>query len=226
MIRRGVAALVALACLPASASAAESQVAAGPGFSFSPDSVTIAPNDSVRWTNQGGFHNVKFDDGSFEQPANPSSTWPDPVVRSFPSAGHFRFYCRQHGGPNGSGMSGTVHVVAPGGGGGGGGGGQGNTPARPTVEVLTAKRTRAGGIKVRLRASVGSTARVTLYRRVRGRFRKVRSLKRKVSDRSKTVTFTRGRGRKRLKPGRYRVTVQLTEDGVKGPARSRPITLS
>ena len=212
---------------PATGSAAESQVSAGPGFTFSPDEVTIAPGDSVRWTNQGGFHNVKFDDGSFEQPGNPASSWPDPVVRSFPSAGHFRYYCEQHGGPGGSGMAGTVHVVAPGSGGGGGGGGgsQGDTPARPAVEALKATRARGGGITVRVRASVASTARVTLYRRSRGRFRRVVSARRKLGTRAKKLTFRRdGRGR-RLRRGRYRVTVQLTKDGVRGPVSRRSITL-
>jgi hypothetical protein len=71
--------------------------------------VTVDIGDTVTWHNEGGFHNVKFDDGSFEQPADvQSDNWT--VSRTFNSAGSFGYYCEAHGAPNGVGMSGTVTV--------------------------------------------------------------------------------------------------------------------
>ena len=85
-------------------------MSAGPEFEFSPSEVTIDLGDTVTWEQSGVFpHNVKFDDGSFEEPADPTST-PWTANRTFDSPGTFRYYCEQHGGPNGSGMAGTVSV--------------------------------------------------------------------------------------------------------------------
>jgi plastocyanin len=53
--------------------------------------VTVDIGDTVTWHNEGGFHNVKFDDGSFEQPADvQSDNWT--VSRTFNSAGSFGYY--------------------------------------------------------------------------------------------------------------------------------------
>ena len=69
---------------------------------------TVDIGDTV-WTNAGGLHNVKFDDGSFEQPADlQGNSWT--VSRTFDSAGTYRYYCELHGDINGAGMSGTVTV--------------------------------------------------------------------------------------------------------------------
>jgi plastocyanin len=82
----------------------------GQGNTFTPKTVSINVGESVTWTNQaGGFHNVVFDDGSFEQPANPDpSAWT--VTRTFDTAGEFVYYCEQHGNKGGVGMAGTVIV--------------------------------------------------------------------------------------------------------------------
>jgi hypothetical protein len=86
-------------------------VIATPSNDFTPGSVTMNQGETVTWVNQGGAHNVKFDDGSFEQPSAPSgSAWT--VARRFDSPGSFRYYCEEHGGPGGAGMSGTVTVQA------------------------------------------------------------------------------------------------------------------
>jgi plastocyanin len=218
-VRRLIAlAVLAGAALPASASAAAFGVSAQPSNSFSPSALTIAPGDTVNFSNNGGFHNVKFDDGSFKQPMSPDPS-PWQVSRTFPDAGRFAYYCEQHGGPNGVGMSGVITVKS----GGAGGGGPTATPP-PKVTSLKVKRASRGVIRVRLRASSASTAKVTLSRRSRGRFRRLKSVKQKLRD-TLTVSFKR-RGGKALLPGRYRVTAQLTDDkGVKGPARSARITL-
>jgi plastocyanin len=82
---------------------------------FDPRTVTVNVGEKVTWTNTpGGLHNVKFDDGSYEQPPDPDvSPWIR--ERTFNAPGQFRYYCEAHGGPNGVGMSGTVVVVTPGG---------------------------------------------------------------------------------------------------------------
>jgi plastocyanin len=78
---------------------------------FFPATVTIAPGTEVDWDNHGLAHNVKFDDGSFEQPADPQPT-PWRVERVFTTPGVYRYYCEMHGGPGGKGMSGTITVEA------------------------------------------------------------------------------------------------------------------
>jgi plastocyanin len=104
----GVCILIAL-LLPAAAPAANQTVTATFGNTFTPKEVVINTGDMVTWNNGGGIHNVHFDDGSFDMPASPSSAaWS--VSRTFTGPGTFRYYCEAHGGPNGSGMSGTVWV--------------------------------------------------------------------------------------------------------------------
>jgi plastocyanin len=80
---------------------------------FSPSTVAVTQGDSVTWNNPsgGGFHNVKFDDGSYTQP--PSAQFgPWSVSRTFNNTGSFKYYCEIHGMPGGVGMSGTVNVNA------------------------------------------------------------------------------------------------------------------
>jgi plastocyanin len=117
----------------------------GAGFSYSPATVTIQAGDSVTWVNQGGLHNVTADDGSFHCAqgcdgaggnGNPSSAlWT--ATRTFPQAGTFRYYCEQHGGPQGAGMSGTVVVQ--------GGGGGGDTPGTLRFAQTASSISEGGG---------------------------------------------------------------------------------
>jgi plastocyanin len=77
---------------------------------FSPQAVTINQGEMVTWNNGSGLHNVQFNDGSYEMPADPSSSsWT--VSRTFNTPGTFAYICRQHG----TSMSGSVTVlpVAP-----------------------------------------------------------------------------------------------------------------
>jgi plastocyanin len=99
---------LAAAVVPPSLGANQT-VTAEQTLEFKEKTVTIAPGESVTWTNAGGFHNVKFDDGSFEQPAEPQNDWPQPVTRTFTTPGTFTYYCEAH---KDSGMTGTV-VVTP-----------------------------------------------------------------------------------------------------------------
>jgi plastocyanin len=105
------------------ASAADHSVVATSGSTFQPDELTVALGDTITWTNpSGGFHNVKFDDGSFEMPAEPGSSWPT-VQKTFDAPGVYSYHCELHGAPNRQGMSGTVTVLDE----------NGNPPA-PTFE--------------------------------------------------------------------------------------------
>jgi plastocyanin len=125
---------------------------------FAASTVTISPGETVTWTQAGSNpHNVRFDNGSFEQPTAPTSS-PWTVSRTFQEPNvSYAYYCEAHGGPGGAGMAGTVTVTGaapppgtpppgggtpppgggtppPGGGGGnpppggGGGGGGGDQP--------------------------------------------------------------------------------------------------
>jgi hypothetical protein len=117
------------------------------------------------------MHNVVFDDGMFTQPATPMlpAGWPAVVSRTFPSAGTFTYYCQLH---RSFGMTGVVHVVAPGttpppggtpppaGGGGSPGGGSsgGGTPGGGSTEKtpfkVALRVSRSKGAKVRFFGSV------------------------------------------------------------------------
>lgn len=89
------------------AGGADQAVSAGPGNVFAPRDVTVGVGEAVTWTNVSGSHNVRFDDGSYEEPAEPdSSAWTR--SRTFTSVGTFGYYCELH---RSSGMTGTVTVV-------------------------------------------------------------------------------------------------------------------
>jgi plastocyanin len=96
-------AIAVLAAVPASA--ADQSVSALPSTQWQPDDVTIDMGDTVTWHNEGGVHSVKFNDGSFEEPSQPS-TDPWTVHRTFDTPGIFRYVCGFHG----SAMPGVVRV--------------------------------------------------------------------------------------------------------------------
>jgi plastocyanin len=166
---------LAVAALPALG--ADETVSATTDSTFDPSTVTINVGDTVTWKNDGGLHNVHFDDGLFDQPADPDlSAWS--VNRTFNTAGTFRYYCDQHGAPGGMGMSGTVVVQAAGTGttttpGGGTPGGGGPAPTKDTVApaVRLAGKTRQNVlrqrgvfvvIRVDERATVAASGRISI----------------------------------------------------------------
>jgi plastocyanin len=103
---------VVLALSAVSAPAANQTVTLDTSNQFSPAAVTVTQGETVTWNNNGGFHNVHFDDDSFMPPPQ-NAPWT--VSRTFNTPGSFRYYCDVHGGPGGMGMSGTVIVEAAGG---------------------------------------------------------------------------------------------------------------
>ena len=94
----------------------------GAQVAFSPQFLTIQAGDTVTFLNLGGNHNVVADDGSFRcahgcdgdgQGGSGNATdslWFATVA--FPNAGTVGYFCEPHGSP-GSGMYGTIEVLAP-----------------------------------------------------------------------------------------------------------------
>lgn len=105
--------------IPYAARAEEHMVFAQPNNTFEPSDLTIAPGDTVTWTNNGGFHNVRADDDDFrcadgcdgEEGDGSPSTDPWTFSLVFTEVGMIPYYCEIHGAPGGSGMSGVVDVV-------------------------------------------------------------------------------------------------------------------
>jgi plastocyanin len=113
-MRRLVAVLLFFG-LCATAQAESFTVRATDGNTFTPEELAVKPGDSVTFSNGGGFHNVvwtegTFDDGSQASPPDPAFTWPSDPVRTFQEEGTFAYYCEQHGTPGGAGMAGKVLV--------------------------------------------------------------------------------------------------------------------
>jgi len=77
----------------------------GAGLVYTPGTLTIQAGDSVTWTNDGGFHNVRADDGSFRCAngcdgaggnGSPSSdAWS--ATRTFSQSGTVNYHCEVHG---------------------------------------------------------------------------------------------------------------------------------
>jgi plastocyanin len=122
-----LAALLAALLVPGVPAGAADQTVAVSSNLFTPADVTVQQGDTVTWSNGGGLHNVRFDDGSFEMPAAPDSS-PWSVSRAFDTVGVFRYYCEQHGYPGGVDMSGAVNVQPAG------------TPPPPPGEPVAADR--------------------------------------------------------------------------------------
>jgi plastocyanin len=139
-------AITALLAVPAAA--ADFEVKATPDARFTPGTTTVGVGDTVTWKNTGGTHNVHFEDGSFDKPAEPSPGWT--VDRTFDEPGTYRFYCEFHGGPGGAGMSGKVVVRDP----------DGPVPVDPPGLTLTTRgkqslRRVLDGVVVKARCSGG-----------------------------------------------------------------------
>ena len=124
-VRVACACVVALASLLCTLDACAKQwyvQSGGAQVAFSPQFLTIQAGDTVTFLNLGGNHNVVADDGSFRcahgcdgdgQGGSGNATdslWFATVA--FPNAGTVGYFCEPHGSP-GSGMYGTIEVLAP-----------------------------------------------------------------------------------------------------------------
>jgi plastocyanin len=219
LLSLAVLAGLALSVLPALAA---DQTVTVSSNEFTPVNVTIEQGDTVTWSNSGGSHNVRFDDGSFEQPPSPdSSGWTR--ERTFATAGTFSYYCEQH---IGSGMTGTVTVNPS-----GTGTTTGPPPTPPAADTtrpaiarlsLSRKRFRVApararqGTSFRFRLSEIADVRIAIARVIKGRkrtrYRVVGVIAR--ADRpsgANTIRFNGRFGRTRLAVGRFRATITATD---------------
>jgi plastocyanin len=210
VVALGLASVLSLAAAPALAD--ERTVIATDGNEFFPKTLTVTPGTQVDWENRGVLHNVKFEDGKFEQPPSPQAT-PWRVWRKFDTPGVYRYYCEQHGGPGGKGMSGTIIV---------------ESHANPTLTKLSVKPRKVCRRKTRKcrKAKAVIRFRLSELAHVAGGIDPVgKPRKRKGMD----LDFTGKPGRntfrvavRKLKPGRYRLTLSAEDvDGNESnPARA------
>ncbi len=105
--------LVLAGLLYAACASGDQTVTVGPGFSFSPPSVSVAPGEKVTWSWAAGPHSSTSDSA-----AGPE-VW-DSGVRStgsfdhvFTTPGTYPYYCVVHSFPGGTAMNGVVEVLAP-----------------------------------------------------------------------------------------------------------------
>jgi plastocyanin len=98
-------------CLPLNAIAETWDVTVGNNF-FSPNDLTIQVGDTVRWTNNSGFHDVTADNGSWASQTASSFTY----SRTFNSVEEVLYHCSVHSEPGRNiqtSMNGRINVVAP-----------------------------------------------------------------------------------------------------------------
>jgi len=209
LIAFGLAGVLSLAA-PALAGQPPRTVVATDTNEFFPRTLTVVPGTTVNWENRGLFHNVHFDDGSFDQPKNPQPT-PWRVTRTFNRVGVFRYYCEQHGGKGGQGMSGVIRVE------------KGAAPKLSKLTVRPHKVCRRKTSKCR-KAKAIIRFRLSERAHVAGAMEPVGKPKRNTG---KALDFNGKAGRntfrvgvKRLKPGRYKLVLGAEDsDGNESPPR-------
>jgi plastocyanin len=191
------AALVSLA-VP-SAIAANQSVVATPSNLFTPKLVAVKPGETVTFTNQGGEHNVVWNDGGAPAtPAEPedASQWPPVVSRTFTRSGRFRYFCANHGDRNVNvGMYGYVYVNAAG-------------LLPPTLTGVGASGSRAGA-RLRFRASRAGRVSATFFRKVGRHFTRFGSTS--FAARRGANSRLVSRAGRALISGSYRVDLVLTD---------------
>ena len=221
----------ALAVVPALGDS--KSVGTGPGNVFSPDTVTVNVGDTVTISNTSmGFHNVHWDDrASAEEPA---SFAPWSTSRQFDTAGTYRFYCEQHGGPGGSGMSAVVTVVAP-----DSGGGTTTTSTQPTTtstdppppaDTTTTSTTPTTTAPGPQQTAAAADTRAPALRARAGSLRRRIQLTLSVTERARIVAVIRGNGvrttvrfvlvpgnrvrtlLRNARPGRYTISLTATDE--------------
>jgi plastocyanin len=102
-----------LLIVPACALAATVDVAVGPGLSFNPSSVTIAPGDTVSWNWAGAAHTSTSDSSTGSDVWNSGLLVVGSFTHTFNTVGNFPYYCSLHSVPGGTFMNGVVNVAAP-----------------------------------------------------------------------------------------------------------------
>jgi plastocyanin len=106
--RLALAGLLYAACAPG-----DQTVTVGPGLSFSPPGVSVAPGEKVTWTWAAGPHSSTSDS------ATGPEVWDSGVLLTgsfdhvFTTPGTYPYYCKVHSFPGGTAMNGVVEVLAP-----------------------------------------------------------------------------------------------------------------
>lgn len=103
--------LIATALICPAAFAATVDVTVGPGLSFNPPSVTIAPGDSVRWVWAGAAHTSTSDLTSGAEVWSSGTLVSGNFSHTFNTVGDWHYYCALHSVPGGTAMNGVVHVA-------------------------------------------------------------------------------------------------------------------
>jgi len=101
--------IITMLISPMLAQAATHDVSVGNNF-FTPNDITIEVGDTVRWTNNSGFHDVTADDGSFASVTSNSFIF----SRTFNSIEEVLYYCTVHSSPGrdiNTNMNGRVNVI-------------------------------------------------------------------------------------------------------------------
>jgi plastocyanin len=178
---------------------------------FSPSSITINPGETVTFSNgDNGTHNVAWDDsGVPPAPSMPTSAWGTTVPkRTFTTPGVYAFYCQNHGGPNGVGMSGKVTVLNP-----NGTPPPGATPdtTAPTIGKLTAA---AGKKRVTLKFSSSEAGKASgkLERQnSHGKYKKFGDVSFGVNAGNNSRTIKKTSAGTKLTLGKFRVSFRVKD---------------
>ena len=118
-------------------------------FSFSPSSLTVNCNDTIRFSWISGSHPVTSETGAWTVFTMSASLTVQDIVLT--TAGSYPYYCALHGGPGGVGMSGTITVTC-------------EPPACPTPTGLTASNITSTSAKIKWDVMSGATKYQIQYR--------------------------------------------------------------
>lgn len=110
---RILAATAAIALAPAWASAVDQTVQVGPGLSFSPSTVTVAPGDTVTWQ-FFELHTTTSDTQSGPEFWDSGLLSTGAFAHTFDTPGSYPYYCSLHSFPGGTAMNGVVQVSGAG----------------------------------------------------------------------------------------------------------------
>jgi plastocyanin len=206
-------ALPLTAAAPAAGQATTADVQIGDNF-FAPIATSIAPGDSVRWTNGGSStHTVTSDTGAPESFDSGDLLAGQVFTRAFPTAGRFPYHCTIH--PS---MQAVVVVAAPGTLPPPLGPGAPTAPrdtVRPSLSRLKLVRgERALRVSFRLSEGARVSARIARESRPRKAVRRLAPRRLRDGARSMAVRIAD------LAPGRYRVTLTAVD-----PARNTHVVV-
>lgn len=99
-----------LALLVGAALRADQVVQVGPGMTFTPSTVTVAPGEMVTWS-FANFHTSTSDSATGPEVWDSGFLSSGTFSHTFHTPGDYPYYCQVHSSPGGTAMNGVVHVV-------------------------------------------------------------------------------------------------------------------